>query len=481
VDYTLLTLLEASKLLKDRKVTSVELTKSFLQKIEQTKKLNTLITICKADALATAEKADKIIQSGVAYPALTGLPIIIKDNISTKGVRTTCGSKFLKNYIPPYNATVVEKLNAQNAVLLGKANMDEFAMGGSNEHSAYGNVLNPLNNEYVPGGSSGGSASAVGANLCLASLGSDTGGSIRQPAAYCGLIGLKPTYGLVSRFGLVAFASSLDQIGPLTKTVKDSALLLSVIAGSDEKDSTSEKFKLPDYNKCFTDSIRGLKVGISKEYLNLFMSDETKVSVNSVIEFLKQHGATLVDINLKNIDLSLSVYYVVACAEAASNLSRFDGVKYGVRAKDYKNLSELYFKSRTQGFGEEVKRRIMLGNFVLSSGYFDAYYKRAKKAQQAIKCEFEKAFNICDVIISPTTPSTAFKFGEKTDNPVEMYAADVYTVPVNIAELPAISIPCGKGQNNMPIGIQLIGKKFSECTLLNTADYIEKHYSWEGK
>jgi len=472
MDYTNLSLYEISKLLKERKVTSVELTKQCLDKIEKNKDLNALISIRGREALLEAEKADKILDEGNGS-YLTGVPIIIKDNLNMIGTKTTCASKFLENYESVYNATVVEKLIKENAIILGKANMDEFAMGSSNENSAFGACLNPIDKTRVPGGSSGGSAASVAANLCFASLGSDTGGSIRQPASFCGVVGLKPTYGLVSRYGLVAFASSLDQIGPITKTVKDSMIMLSSIMGYDEKENTSEKTEKIDYLSNLNSSVKGLRIGVPTNFLEMGMDESVKNAINNVIEFFKENGAEIVDIKLDKIEKSLPTYYTIACAEASSNLGRFDGIRYGKRAENYTDLVDLYYKSRTEGFGKEVKRRIMLGNFVLSSGYFDAYYKKAKKVQQIIKNEFTKAFSEVDVILTPTSPFTAFKIGEKVDDHIKMYLSDIFTVPVNIASLPAINIPCGKDENNLPIGLQIIGDKFSEQILFNIADFYE--------
>lgn len=465
-------LLEISSLLKERKITSVELTKLCLYNIEKNKHLNAVLSVRKEDALLDAEKADKILDEGKGS-FLTGVPIIIKDNINMIGTKTTCASKFLENYESVYNATVVEKLLEQNAVILGKANMDEFAMGSSNENSAFGACLNPVDNSRVAGGSSGGSACSVKANLCFASLGSDTGGSIRQPASLCGVVGLKPTYGLVSRYGLVAFASSLDQIGPFTKTVKDSAAMLNVISSYDEREFTSSNREKVDYLKNLKPSVRGVRIGVPTNFLNMGMDTSVKKAIDGAIEFFKENGAEIVEINLNNIDKSLSAYYVISSAEACSNLGRFDGIRYGRRAENYTDLIDLYYKSRTEGFGKEVKRRIMLGNFVLSSGYYDAYYKKAKAVQNLIKQEFNNAFSKVDVILTPTSPFTAFKIGEKVNDHIKMYLSDIFTVPVNIAGLPAISLPCGTDENNLPIGLQLIANKFEEQTLFNVGDYFE--------
>lgn len=472
MDYLNLSLYEISKLLKERKVTSVMLTKLCFENIEKNKHLNALLSTRKEEALKEAEIADKILDEGKGT-YLTGVPIIIKDNINMVGTKTTCGSKFLENYESIYNAGVVEKLLKQNAIILGKANMDEFAMGSSNENSAFGPCLNPVDNTRVPGGSSGGSACSVSANLCFASLGSDTGGSIRQPASFCGCVGLKPTYGLVSRYGLVAYASSLDQIGPLTKTVKDSMIMLESIAGYDEREFTSKNREVEHYLDNLNSSVKGVRIGIPTNFLNMGMDKCVKDKIDNAIEFFKENGAEIVEINLNAIEKALPTYYTIACAEACSNLGRFDGIRYGRSNENPDDLIDLYYKNRTEGFGKEVKRRIMLGNFVLSSGYYDAYYKKAKKVQQIIKNEFNKAFKLCDVIICPTSPFTAFKLGEKVNDHIKMYLSDIFTVPINIASLPAISIPCGSDENNLPIGLQIIGNMFDEQKIFNVADFYE--------
>jgi len=473
MDYTKLSLLEVSSLLQEGKVTSVELTKQCLNNIEQNKRLNALNSVCSEFALEQAQKVDKMRADGVKLGALAGVPITIKDNINIKGLKTTCSSKFLENFEAPYNATIIEKLLSENVVIVGKNNLDEFAMGSSTENSAFGPALNPHNTNYVSGGSSGGSACAVAANLCFASIGTDTGGSVRQPASLCGVVGLKPTYGLVSRYGIVAFASSLDQAGPLTKTVKDSALMLNAICGYDQREETSNKNQPKiDYLKSFSGSVKGIKIGLVKEFFGEGLNSEVKASILKVAEFYKSKGAEIIEISMPNVGNALACYYVLSSAEAASNLARFDGVKYGVSGS-YSNLNELYLKNRSNGFGKEVKRRIMLGNYVLSSGYYDAYYKKAKAVQKLIVNEFAKVFETCDVLLTPTSPTPAFKIGEKVNDTLSMYLSDVYTVPVNIAELPAISVPCGFSSNGLPIGMQLIGKKFSEQTLFNVADVFD--------
>jgi aspartyl-tRNA(Asn)/glutamyl-tRNA(Gln) amidotransferase subunit A len=387
---------------------------------------------------------------------------------------TTCSSKILKGYVPPYNATVIEKLNEAGAVILGKTNMDEFAMGSSNETSCNGNVLNPRDKTRVPGGSSGGSAASVAGDLAFGALGSDTGGSIRQPAALCGIVGLKPTYGVVSRYGLIAFGSSLDQIGPMTKTVEDAAILLNAICGYDRKDSTSQNIDYPDYTKALKGGVKGLKIGVPKEYFGDGLDKNVKDPVKDAIKTFEKGGAEIVDVSLPCTDVGLSVYYIIACAEAASNLARFDGIKYGYRADNYDDLIDLYVKTRSEGFGAEVKRRIMLGNYVLSSGYYDAYYKKALKVRTLIKKDFAEAFEKCDLILGPTSPCTAFKFGEKNEDPLCMYMSDVYTVNINIAGIPAISIPCGKAGTDMPVGLQLSAKPFDESKIFRAAQYFEE-------
>ncbi|MBQ0017578.1 MAG: Asp-tRNA(Asn)/Glu-tRNA(Gln) amidotransferase subunit GatA [Clostridiales bacterium] len=441
--------------------------------------LNCLNSTCFEDAISRAKEIDRKRANGEHVGKLAGAPVVIKDNINKIGTKTTCSSKLLENYESVYNATVVEKIEREDGVIIGKANMDEFAMGSSNENSAFGIVRNPNNTDYVPGGSSGGSAACVKANECFAALGTDTGGSIREPASFCGIVGIKPTYSRVSRYGVVAFASSLDQVGPLTRTVEDNALMLEILAGYDEKENTSSDLPVPEYSKNLSDNIKGLKIGVAKEFFALGMDEEVERAVKNAIEFYKNNGAEIVDVSLDNIDLGLSTYYILSSAEAASNLGRYDGIRYGVRAKEFDGLEDLYSQSRTEGFGREVKRRIMLGNFVLSSGFYDAYYKKAQKVQQLFKNEFNKCFEKCDVLISPVCPSTAFKIGEKSNDHLKMYLSDVYTVPVNVVGVPAISFPCGKDEKGLPIGLQLIGKKFDEQTLYILANYFEKHNGGE--
>ena len=469
------TIFELHNIMKNREATSKEITECFLNKIfEANKIINAYITICEDTAIKQAEEADKKIQNGeINY--LTGIPLSIKDLICTKGIKTTCASKMLHNYIPTYNATVYERLLEQNIVTLGKNNMDEFAMGSSNETSYFGPVRNPHDFERVPGGSSGGSAAAVAANLCAGSLGSDTGGSIRQPASFCGVVGLKPTYGRVSRFGLVAFASSLDQIGPIAKNVEDCAILLQAISGYDEKDSTSVNIEVPDYLKNLkNDCLKGLKIGVPKEYFIEGINEEVKNCIENTLKILEKEGAEIIEISLPHTDYAVATYYIIAPAEASSNLARYDGVKFGFRAEKYEDLLDMYKKTRAEGFGDEVKRRIMIGTYALSSGYYDAYYLKAAKVRNLIKQDFVNAFSKVDVIMCPVAPTTAFKIGEKIDNPLEMYLNDIFTIPVNLAGLPGLSMPAGKDSNNMPIGLQIIGNYFQEDKLLNVAYNVEK-------
>ena len=466
---------ELSDMLKNKEISSVELTNSVFDRIDAVEnKVDAYTNLAKESALKTAQDIDNKISSGENLHPLAGIPIGIKDNISTKGLKTTCSSKMLENYEPPFNATVIEKINNAGMVITGKLNMDEFAMGSSTENSFFKSTKNPHDLERIPGGSSGGSAACVAAGEAIVSLGSDTGGSIRQPASYCGVVGLKPTYGSVSRFGLVAFASSLDQIGPCGKSVKDVAMLQSLINGYDRMDATSSCREYTDIASSLNGNIDGLKIGIPKEYFGDGIDANVKNSVMNAVKELENRGATVKSISLPSTDCALSAYYIISSAEASSNLARFDGVKYGYRTENYDNLIDMYEKTRSEGFGDEVKRRIMLGTFVLSSGYYDAYYKRAKQIQKRISSEFDSAFCDVDIIATPTVPSTAFKIGENTDDPLKMYATDICTVTINIAGLPAISIPCGKDDKNLPIGLQLIGNKFTEQNLLNTAYAYEK-------
>ena len=481
MDITELTVHELQEKIKNGELTTKEILQAYINRIDEKEKdVQAFVTTLTEEA-EKKEEVHKKIESGEIEGDLAGIPIGIKDNICTKGIKTTCASKMLEDFISPYNATVMEKINDENMILLGKLNMDEFAMGGSTEHSYFKKTRNPWDLNRVPGGSSGGSASAVAAGMVPWALGSDTGGSIRQPASFCGVVGLKPTYGLVSRYGLVAFASSLDQIGPITKDVKDSAILLNIIAGHDKKDTTSVNIEKKDYVKALKNDVKGLKIGVPKEFLAEGTQPEVKKKIEEAIQIYKELGAVVEEISLDVAKYSLATYYIIACAEASSNLGRFDGIRYGYRAKDYKDLNELFVKSRSEGFGDEVKRRIMLGTYVLSSGYYDAYYKKAQKVRSLVMNEFNKAFQKYDVLLTPTSPTVAFKIGEKTSNPLEMYLSDICTVSVNIAGLPGISIPCGVDSNNMPIGMQLIGNKFQEETILNAAYTFEQKLKFREK
>lgn len=452
-----------------------ELVKDSLQKVgERDEKVKAFLTVDEEGALASAAKLDQKLAAGEKRGLLFGLPAGIKDNIVTEGLRTTCASQFLRNFDPVYDATVVQKLRAEDSVTIGKLNMDEFAMGGSNENSSFYPVRNPWNLDRVPGGSSGGSAAAVAAGEVYFTLGSDTGGSIRQPASYCGVVGLKPTYGLVSRFGLVAFASSLDQIGPVTRTVEDSAYVLQAIAGHDDRDSTSANVDVPDYASALTGDIKGLRIAVPKEYMGEGVDPQVKESVLAAIKQLEALGATWEEVSLPHTEYALAAYYLLSSSEASSNLARFDGVRYGVRAENPDNLLDLYLKSRSEGFGDEVKRRIMLGTYALSSGYYDAYYLKAQKVRTLIKQDFDQVFEKFDVIVGPTAPTTAFAIGSQTDDPLTMYLNDILTIPVSLAGVPAISIPCGF-VDEMPVGLQIIGKPFDEQTVLRVSHAFEQN------
>jgi aspartyl-tRNA(Asn)/glutamyl-tRNA(Gln) amidotransferase subunit A len=475
------TIHEIASDLKAKKVSSVELTKATMAHLKAVEpKVQSFITVTEEVALAQAAEADKRIASGNNVTALTGVPLGIKDLLCTKGVQTTCASKMLEGFKPPYNATVVERLNAAGAIMVGKTNMDEFAMGSSTETSYYQKTKNPWNLSCVPGGSSGGSASCVSADQAFGSLGSDTGGSIRQPAALCGIVGLKPTYGRVSRYGLIAFASSLDQIGPMTKDVEDCALMMNVIAGHDERDSTSANVAVPDYTVEMKKSIKGLKIGIPKEFFPEGMNPEVTAATEKAIDQLKSLGVEIHEISLPHSPYSLAAYYVLAPSEASSNLARYDGVRYGLRVPG-ENIVEMYSKTRAAGFGPEVKRRIMLGTYALSSGYYDAYYLKALKVRRLIKQDYDQAFEKVDVIVTPTVPNPAFKFGEKTDNPLTMYLEDIFTISINIAGVPALSLPCGLSKTDLPIGLQIIGKPFDEAILLKAAYAYEQSTDWHKK
>ncbi len=475
MNITDLTVHELKEKLEKKELTSYEITKAYIEKIEEREKdVQAFVTTLEKEALEKAEEIDKKIESGEIVEKLAGIPIGIKDNICTKGVKTTCSSKMLENFVAPFDATVMEKINSEKLINLGKLNMDEFAMGGSTEHSYFHITRNPWNLNKVPGGSSGGSAAAVAAGIIPWALGTDTGGSIRQPASFCGVVGLKPTYGLVSRYGVVAFASSLDQVGPITKDVTDSAMLLNIIAGKDKMDSTSIEREKIDYTKALKNDVKGLKIAVPKEFFGEGINEEVKENLEKAIEIYKELGAEVSEVSLNIAEYALASYYIIACAEASSNLGRFDGVRYGHRAKEYSNVKELFRNSRTEGFGQEVKRRIILGTYVLSSGYYDAYYKKAQQVRTLVMNEFNKVFNNYDVILTPTSPTVAFDIGSKINDPLAMYLSDICTVSVNIAGLPGISIPCGVDKNGMPIGMQLIGNKFTEETLLNTAYTFEQ-------
>lgn len=477
-----LTVHELMDKLNKNEITSEDITKSYVSRInEKEDDIEAFVTVLSEDAENKAKEIDQKIEKGEITNKLAGIPIGIKDNICTKGIKTTCSSKMLEDFVSPYDATVMDKINAENLITIGKLNMDEFAMGGSTENSYFKKTKNPWNLSKVPGGSSGGSAAAVASQMVPWALGSDTGGSIRQPSAFCGVVGLKPTYGLVSRYGLVAFASSLDQIGPITKDVRDSAILLNIIAGHDEKDSTSVDMPKKDYEKALTGDIKGLKIGVPKEFFGEGINKEVKESLKQAIETYKKLGAEVEEFSLDIAKYALATYYIIACAEASSNLGRFDGIRYTYRAKNFKDLKDLYKKTRSEGFGAEVKRRIILGTYVLSSGYYDAYYKKAQQVRTLVKQEFKKAFEKYDVILTPTSPIVAFDIGTKSSNPMEMYLSDICTVPVNIAGVPAISIPCGVDSNNMPIGMQLIGNYFDEETILNAAYTYEQATNFRSK
>ena len=480
MDITELTVHELQEKIRNKELTVTEITKAYVDRIkEKENNVKAFVTTLEKEALEKAKEVEE--NADFEKETLAGIPIGIKDNICTKGVKTTCSSKMLENFVSPYDATVMDKINEEKMINLGKLNMDEFAMGGSTEYSYFHKTMNPWNLNKVPGGSSGGSAAAVAANMVPWALGSDTGGSIRQPASFCGVVGLKPTYGLVSRYGLVAFASSLDQIGPITKDVTDCAMLLNVIAGHDEKDSTSVKKDKIDYTKNLKDGVKGLKIAVPKEFFGEGINEEVKEIINKAIEKYRELGATVEEVSLDIAKYALATYYIIACAEASSNLGRFDGVRYTYRTGEFKNLKELYKKSRSEGFGTEVKRRIILGTYVLSSGYYDAYYKKAQQVRTLVMKDFEEVFSKYDVILTPTSPTTAFNIGEKSNNPMEMYLADICTVSVNIAGLPAMSIPCGVDSEGMPVGMQLIGNKFDEETILKTAYAYEQSENFREK
>ena len=474
------TVAELSAALRSKQVSSTELTRVFLDRINKYKTLNAFITVDPERSLAQARAADARLAQGRGAP-LTGVPVAQKDIFCADGWRTTCGSKILSNFVAPYSATTIEKFDAAGAVLLGKTNMDEFAMGSSNETSYYGVVRNPWDTNAVPGGSSGGSAAACAARLTPAATGTDTGGSIRQPAALPNLTGLKPSYGRVSRYGMVAFASSLDQGGPMARTAEDVALLLNVMAGFDPRDSTAVDAPVPDYTKTLDHDIKGLRIGLPREYFGKGLNAEVAKVVEAAIAEYKKLGAQVVEVSLPNSNLAIPCYYVLAPAEASSNLSRFDGVRYGYRAKDYGDLIDMYCRTRAEGFGAEVKRRIMIGTYALSAGYYDAYYLKAQKLRRLIADDFKRAFEACDAIMGPTSPTTAFKLGAKSDDPVAMYLSDIYTISVNLAGLPGMSIPAGFDSAGLPVGLHLIGKYFDEARLLNVAHKYQQATDWHRR
>lgn len=475
MNITELTVHELQEKLKNNELTITEINKAYIDRInEKEKDVQAFITLTTDEALEKSKNIEEKINKGEIKGELAGIPIGIKDNMCINGVKTTCASKMLENFIAPYNATAIEKINDENMISLGKTNMDEFAMGSSTETSYFKKTKNPWDLSRVPGGSSGGSAAAVASNLVPWALGSDTGGSIRQPAGCCGIVGLKPTYGLVSRYGLIAYASSLDQIGTFTKDVEDTAILLNVIAGHDDKDTTSAEIEKRDYTKALKNDVKGLRIAVPKEFFGDGINKEVKEIIEKAIEKYKELGAIIEEVSLNVAEYALATYYIIACAEASSNLGRFDGIRYGYRSPKFNNLRDIYINSRSEGFGDEVKRRIILGTYVLSSGYYDAYYKKAQQVRTLVKNKFDEVFENHDIILTPIAPTTAFKIGEKSDNPLEMYLSDICTVSVNIAGLPGLSIPCGVDRGGMPVGMQLIGKRFGEETILNAGYTYEQ-------
>jgi aspartyl-tRNA(Asn)/glutamyl-tRNA(Gln) amidotransferase subunit A len=479
VELYCLTIHELRDLIQKGEMSPVEVVQKFLARISEVQeRIQAFNTLTAQPALATARRLEEMQIRGEKMPPLAGIPVAIKDLICTKGVATTCSSKILENYIPPYDATVMSRLNAAGCVTLGKLNMDEFAMGSSTENSAFKKTRNPWNLDRVPGGSSGGSAAAVAADMCAGALGSDTGGSIRQPGGFCGIVALKPTYGRVSRYGLVAFASSLDQIGPMTKDVRDAAILLHVIAGHDPLDSTSANIPVPDYEAALRDNIRGLRIGIPSEYFIPGVDPEVESAVHEAIRVLEGLGAVQEKVSLPHTEYAVATYYLVATAEASSNLERYDGVKYGYRTARSEHLIDMYMKTRREGFGPEVKRRIMLGTYALSAGYYDAYYLKALKVRTLFRQDFTEAFKRCDVIVTPTSPTAAFRFGDKTDDPLQMYLSDVFTISANLAGIPGISVNCGFTRSGLPIGLQILGKPFDEATVLNMAHAYQQATAW---
>jgi aspartyl-tRNA(Asn)/glutamyl-tRNA(Gln) amidotransferase subunit A len=476
-----LTLAELRARLDNRELSAVEVTNAYLDRIATTNPdLNSFITVCNETAIVEAQAADQAIAAGEIAP-LTGLPIAVKDIFNTAGLRTTCASRILENYVSPYDATAIARIKGQKAVIVGKLNMDEFAMGSSNENSAFGAVHNPWNLEHVPGGSSGGSAACIAAHQAAAALGTDTGGSVRQPAAHCGVVGLKPTYGRVSRYGVVAYASSLDQVGPVTRDVRDSALLLQAIAGYDSADSTSVETPVPDYQANLTGDLKGMKIGLPKEYFIEGLDNDVREAVEEAAATYKALGAEIIEVSLPHTAYAVACYYLIATAEASSNLARYDGVRYGLRDESAEKLIDMYMQSRAAGFGAEVKRRIMLGTYALSSGYYDAYYIKAQKVRTLIRQDFLDVFEKVDTLLTPVAPTPAFALGEKTDDPLQMYLSDIYTIPVNLAGTCAMSLPCGFSAKGLPIGLQLIGKPFEEATMLRTAHAFEQATKWHKR
>ena len=476
-----LTIHEAHDLLSRREVTSQEVTESVIRRIESLdKKVNSYITVTSELAMEQAREADENIRQG-RLDALTGIPFAIKDILCIEGVKTTCGSGILKDFIAPYDATIIKKLKAQGAVCVGRTNMDEFAMGSSTETSYFGITRNPWDLERIPGGSSGGSAAAIAADECIAALGTDTGGSIRQPASCCGLVGLKPTYGRVSRFGLIAFASSLDQAGPMTKDVRDAAIVMNGICGYDPLDSTSVDVEVPDYTRLLGKEVKGMSAGIPREYFIEGLDKEVEAAFKEAIKLLEGLGVTIKEISLPHTEYAVAVYYLIAPAEASSNLARYDGVRYGYRTQACEGLLDMYIRSRSEGFGAEVKRRIMLGTYALSAGYYDAYYKKASQVRTLIRNDFKKAFTDCDVILTPTYPTPAFKIGEQVNDPLKMYLADIFTIPANLSGIAGISIPCGFSSQGLPIGLQILADFFQEENLLRVAHAYEQHTTWHKK
>ncbi len=476
-----LTIHELHDRLRTGELTAVDLTRSYLERIAAVDgRVNAYLTVCEGPALAAAAAAQKRLAGGEAGP-LTGIPLALKDIFLTEGLRTTCASKILENYVPPYDGTATARLRQTGAVLLGKLNMDEFAMGSSNENSAFGPVRNPWDPASVPGGSSGGSAAAVAARLAAATLGTDTGGSIRQPAAHCGVVGLKPTYGRVSRYGVIAYASSLDQVGPFARDVEDCALMLQAIAGFDPLDSTSVDIPVPDYRATLRDGVRGLRIGLPREYFIGGLDAEVRSAVETALAAYRDLGAEIVEVSLPHTDYAVACYYLIATAEASSNLARYDGVRYGLRLDRGQGLIDMFSASRSAGFGPEVKRRIMLGTYALSSGYYDAYYLKAQKVRTLIRQDFLDAFDQVDVLLTPVAPTAAFRLGEKTEDPLQMYLSDIFTIPVNLAGTCALSLPCGATTAGLPIGLQLIGRPFAEATILQAAHAFEQATEWHKR